>query len=135
MLLCQAIMVSDAALNFYCQNLWLIFRGFPIFIHFRFMGTMFTVRGCHIKWILKKISFKSKHIKKYLNQKMIWQENMIIFFKELKITKENNQMTKNMLDIVRKLRNRYRNHKEMLDMTKSKMAKELRHLVFTYWKL
>ena len=41
-------------------------------------------------------------------------------------------MTKNMLDIVRKLRNRYRNHKEMLDMTKSKMAKELRHLVFTY---
>ena len=57
---------------------------------------------------------------------------MIIFFKELKITKENNQMTKNMLDIVRKLRNRYPDHKEMPDMTKSKMAKELRHLAFTY---
>ena len=57
---------------------------------------------------------------------------MIIFFKELKITKENNQMTKNMLDIVRKLRNRSPDHKEMLDMTKSKMAKELRHLAFTY---
>ena len=50
---------------------------------------------------------------------------MIIFFKELKITKENNQMTKDMLD-------RYPDHKEMLDMTKSKMAKELRHLAFTY---